>query len=91
MNKSKLVITIVFLIAVLVTGLVGNSIADGGSSTTFKLFDDGIQYKMTESWGYRNVYIIHEGNEIQCDLEDVDAHSTILNPQCIEIIMRSLP
>ncbi len=89
MNTLNLLIILVALVIIAIG--VGTNTADGGSNTTFKLFDDGVQYKITESWGYRNVFIVHEGVDIRCDLEDVDAHSTILNPQCIEIIMRSLP
>ena len=70
-----------------------------GEYKEYKIFDDGLTYyeennpnqsffSVTE---YTVYGIVVDGKNIPCNAQDTDFHGSMLHPQCVEIIMRSLP
>ena len=81
-----------FIISLIIVGLFPP--AHGGEDDTVKVFEDGVTYVIYEDerWGtiYRDYSIMHEGVEYECNA-DTHVRASYINPQCIEIIMRSMP
>lgn len=83
--------TIMFLVALTLQPTYANE------KGTWKLFDDGITYyedRHEVDWkpDYTEKGIIFEGKKIDCADSKVGYYSGIsFNPECLEIIMRSIP
>ena len=101
MRKIRIAYIIVFTILISVALSVALSHAGkanvydlADNDGTFKLFEDGVTYKVHEGHGFLydapDVSIIHEGNEYDC-LPDGYHSNQYLSPFCVEIILRSIP
>lgn len=95
MSRIRIAYIIVFIILISITLSVALSHA-GGNNNTVKIFEDGVTYiEYTNTiicCGDGGVHydILHEGVRYTCALDAY--HSVqVMNPQCIEIIMRSIP
>ena len=102
MNKLRIAYVIIFTLLISLAVSVATSYAGEyvrlydltDEDGTFKLYEDGVTWKITEEHGFLydapNISIIKHGLEFDC-LPDGYHANQYLNPICVEIIMRSIP